>query len=341
MYKCLILFLLCGAASLSARLNVVATNGIVADWAEQVGGKEVSVTTFAGPGMDPHHFEPSPRQLGALAKADVVIGFGEGLEPWLGDAMQASGSPAELLVLTDHAELMEFGAAFWQDMPLLYPKAESKPPCCKEDAIKANEVWAKMRKLMPASHQHNAHDHGHDHGEYDPHVWLDPQQALMMVLAINLTLAVLDPAHADYFDERRQAYLDQLIELDEWAEARLGEVTANRRILIGYHDNLRYFGRRYGFFTPASILGSVSTEAPDPSAKQFHELLKLIVQFSPPALFIDASANPRLAQQIQREAGVPTVATLYTDNITAASGPAPDYLTLMRVNVETITDALR
>ncbi len=329
-----------GGASLCAGLNVVASNGIVADWVRQVGGSMVVVTTFADAGADPHHFEPSPRQLGQLGKADLVVAFGAGLETWLDDAITASGSHAMVLELTDGLDLMEPGEPFWLDMPMLYADAEHKPPCCKEDALEANEKWAAMIPLMPTGHAGHDH-HGHDHAEYDPHVWLDPQQVVLMVLMINTALVELDPQNALKYDQRREAYLNKLIELDEWAEARLGEIPASRRILINYHDNLRYFGRRYGFFTPMSILGNVSTEAPDPSAKQFAHLLKFIRKLNVPAVFYDASANPRLAEQVALESKLPPPDALYTGNLTPPDGAAPDYLTLMRVNVETITSALR
>ncbi|GHC00902.1 metal ABC transporter substrate-binding protein [Cerasicoccus arenae] len=326
-------------AHLPARLTVAASNGIAADWVRQVGGNQVQVASFADSGADPHHFEPSPRQINELAKADLIVAFGEGLEPWLNEAIVASGTSARKLILTDGLDLLEPGEAFWVDRPLLYPDAANKPPCCKEDALVANEIWTSMIPQMPKS-ANDGHGHDHDHG-YDPHVWLDPQMAVLMILSINNALNELDPIHAAYFDKRREKYLDEIITLDEWAEARLGEIPTRRRLLINYHDNLRYFGRRYGFFTPTSILGSVSTESPDPSARDFNRLLKLISRFGVPAVFVDSTANPRLAEQVVREAGLPTPFVLYTGNVTAADGRAPDYLSLMRGNVETIVTALR
>src|SRR5690606_36167361 len=100
------------SVGLWARLDVVASNGIVADWTRQVGGDAVAVTVFAGAGQDPHNFLPTPRQIGALADADLIIGFGEGMEPWLADAVQASGSRARILLLAEDLELMAPGEPF-------------------------------------------------------------------------------------------------------------------------------------------------------------------------------------------------------------------------------------
>ncbi|MGE9296904.1 MAG: metal ABC transporter solute-binding protein, Zn/Mn family, partial [Puniceicoccales bacterium] len=72
------LALLLGLATVQAKVNVVASNAIIADWAQAVGGNEVTVSTLAGPGTDPHHFSPSPKLVRSLAKTDLIIEFGAG-----------------------------------------------------------------------------------------------------------------------------------------------------------------------------------------------------------------------------------------------------------------------
>lgn len=326
--------LLCTAINLSAKLNVVASNALIADWIQQVGGGQVEVVSLAV--GDLHQFEPSPRQIGQLADADLVVAFGTGMEPWLARAMQASGSSAPVLRLNEGLDLLEVGEAYWRDRPLLIDDAESKPPCCKGDAVESNRQWAALIQSVPVAtghyhdhHEHHDHDHGHE--AVDPHTWLDPQQVLLMVFALNAALNELDPAQAGYFDQRRIDYLDRLIALDEWAEARLADVPVNRRLLISYHDNLRYFGRRYGFITPASVLGSITTDAADPSAKSFQALIRLIQQYQTPVIFNDGLSRP-LIDQLCREARVRQAA--FRDYL-AVDGPA-DYLAMMRANVEAV-----
>lgn len=62
-------------------VNVVASNSIVADLVQNVGGEEVEVTTLVGPNEDVHNFEPSPSVSRDLAEADVVFENGLELEP--------------------------------------------------------------------------------------------------------------------------------------------------------------------------------------------------------------------------------------------------------------------
>jgi ABC-type Zn uptake system ZnuABC Zn-binding protein ZnuA len=74
-----------------AALEVVATTTQVADFARVVGGDRVRVTTLIKPNVDAHDYEPSPADLDAIARADVVLQNGVGLEEWLDDTIQSSG----------------------------------------------------------------------------------------------------------------------------------------------------------------------------------------------------------------------------------------------------------
>jgi ABC-type Zn uptake system ZnuABC Zn-binding protein ZnuA len=72
-------------------LHVVATTTQVADFARNIGGDQVQVTSLLKPGVDAHDYEPSPADLDAIARADVVLENGVGLEEWLDDTIKSSG----------------------------------------------------------------------------------------------------------------------------------------------------------------------------------------------------------------------------------------------------------
>jgi ABC-type Zn uptake system ZnuABC Zn-binding protein ZnuA len=72
-------------------LRVVATTTQVADFAANVGGNRVRVTSLLKPNLDPHDFEPSPADIQTIARADVVLENGAGLESWLQDTIANSG----------------------------------------------------------------------------------------------------------------------------------------------------------------------------------------------------------------------------------------------------------
>jgi ABC-type Zn uptake system ZnuABC Zn-binding protein ZnuA len=72
-------------------LNVVATTTLVADFATNVGGDRVQVTSLFKPNVDAHDYEPSPADIETIARADLVIENGVGLEEWLDDTIESSG----------------------------------------------------------------------------------------------------------------------------------------------------------------------------------------------------------------------------------------------------------
>jgi ABC-type Zn uptake system ZnuABC Zn-binding protein ZnuA len=80
-----------GSTAKGRMLNVVATTTQVADFAANVGGDRVRVTSLLKPGIDAHDFDPSPADIDAIAQADLVLQNGVGLEEWLDDTIASSG----------------------------------------------------------------------------------------------------------------------------------------------------------------------------------------------------------------------------------------------------------
>jgi manganese/iron transport system substrate-binding protein len=72
-------------------LNVVATTTQVQDFTRVIGGNKVEVTGILKPNVDAHDFEPSPADVDAIAKADILVINGVGLEHWLDDTVKSAG----------------------------------------------------------------------------------------------------------------------------------------------------------------------------------------------------------------------------------------------------------
>lgn len=67
-------------ASAASVLNVVATTGMIADTARQIGGAEVAVRALMGPGVDPHSYRQTRSDIVAMTRADLVLWHGLDLE---------------------------------------------------------------------------------------------------------------------------------------------------------------------------------------------------------------------------------------------------------------------
>jgi ABC-type Zn uptake system ZnuABC Zn-binding protein ZnuA len=80
-----------GGTSGGGRLRVVATTTQVQDFTSAIGGDRIQLTGILKPNVDPHDYEPSPADLDAIARADLLIVNGVGLERWLADTVKSAG----------------------------------------------------------------------------------------------------------------------------------------------------------------------------------------------------------------------------------------------------------
>jgi len=106
----------CGeSASGEGPPSVVATTTQAADLAGAVAGERAQVTGLLAPNADPHDYEPRPRDVKALAAADLVVRSGGEVDEWLSGAIKAAGSDAKVAVLIDAARPAGGDPHWWQD----------------------------------------------------------------------------------------------------------------------------------------------------------------------------------------------------------------------------------
>jgi zinc/manganese transport system substrate-binding protein len=110
-------WLICLALAVSAsplraqdRLNVVTSFSILGDFARNVGGDRVNVTTLVGPDGDVHVYAPAPADAKKIADARLVIINGLGLEGWLPRLLQASGGKAPIVTATTGVAPLKSGS---------------------------------------------------------------------------------------------------------------------------------------------------------------------------------------------------------------------------------------
>jgi zinc/manganese transport system substrate-binding protein len=287
-------------------LQVVASFSILGDLIENVGGDAVAVTTLIGPGVDAHTYDPAPADLVVLAEADVVFENGLGFEPWLDGFFESAQPPGARVVVSEGITPREAGT---DDEHETEAQPEENP--------------------------------AHEHGQFDPHVWHDVANVIVMVGNIRDALAAADPDRAELYEANAAAYIAELEALDDSIREQVGTLPEERRTLVTSHDNLGYFADAYGFTILGNVFGSVSTEAGDPSARDIAALVEAIAATGVPAIFAENVANPDLMESIAAEAGVALAPALYTDALGPPGSPGETYIGMMQSNVTTIVDALR
>ncbi|CAN5861731.1 metal ABC transporter substrate-binding protein [soil metagenome] len=178
-------------------------------------------------------------------------------------------------------------------------------------------------------------------GDPDPHIWMNPLNMVTIVDNLVIGLKQIDPADGSAFEANATAYKAKLVELDAWAEKELAVIPPARRKLVTMHDAMGYFATRYQFKLVGTVIPSASTEAAETSAKDLSKLVETIKQEQVPAIFAEASSNPKLLEQVGAEANVKVVTDLYIDSLGDKGSEAGTYLGFFRADVNKLVNALK
>lgn len=301
-------------------LTVVATYSVLGDFIQRIAGNTVALTVLVGPGGDPHVFEPTPRDASALAEANLVFENGLEFETWLDDLFTASGSTATRIAVSDGIDALPFTG--------------------HDHEHEHHEEGDAHEHEEGDMHEHE-HEHEHEHGEFDPHTWLSPLNAIIMVENIRAALVAANPANAEVYNANAAALTAELQQLDAEIRTMVEQIPVERRKLVTTHELFGYFARDYGFEILGSALGAATTEAADPSAGQLAALIDEIRSAGVPAIFVENVGNPALMQRIAQDAGVKLAPPLYTHGLGPAGSGADTYTGMIRTNVQIIVEALR
>ena len=201
-----------------------------AEFAESVGGDKVVVTVMVPPGYEPHTYTPTPSQLAALKQADMYAKVGSGVEfelAWMDNIIEANKN---MLVV---------------------------------DCSKGIE----LAEMVEHHHEGEEQEAEHHHHGKDPHIWLSPKNAKIMVENICDGLIQIDPENKEYYTQNTDKYLAKLDKLDEDIKSSLAGIT-NRSFIV-FHPAWGYFARDYDLEQiPVQIEGK------NPSTKDVANLIQ-------------------------------------------------------------------
>ena len=216
------------ATPIQAKVPRVATDiPPVHSLVSQVMGELGTPKLIIPPGTSPHGYAMRPSEARTLQAADVVFWMGQDLTAWFGRAIKALATNATTVALSESKDLIR------------HPYRTTK----------------------------NFDTHTHDEGEHDatakidPHLWLDPDNALIFLDVIATTLARLDAIHAD-------TYLTNAAQAKAALGALKSELNATvqpirGRPFIVFHDAYHYFEHRFDVEAAGSVsIGDASSPGP-------------------------------------------------------------------------------
>jgi zinc/manganese transport system substrate-binding protein/zinc transport system substrate-binding protein/manganese/iron transport system substrate-binding protein len=248
-------------------LQVVVTLPVLKDWAQQIGGPHVIVTSLMTGYESEHTYSPKPSDLTAVRRARVLIQVGAGLEVWVSTLVKNAGN-SQLMTITasDGIELIDD----------------------QDDA--------------PGQAAAGTRTHAHVHPQGNPHVWLDPQGAATMVRRIAEAFIKADPVHRAHYESQTAAYLSQLDQLSDGLRRKL-QAVPDRRLIV-HHPAWPYFARYFGLVIMGTL---VTQPGAEPSARRIQAVIDTIKQGGIRVIVSEAQLNQKLPQMLARETGTRVV----------------------------------
>lgn len=288
-------------------ITLVATLFPVYDFARTLAaGTETSVVLLLPPGMESHSYEPSPKDIIAIAEADVFAYTGEYMEKWAHKILSGLDGTR-----STKAGFETAGSLLIAD--------------CSE-GIPLDEVI----------HVHEGE--GHSHGNYDPHVWTDPTAAAKMAETLAEALIAADAGNAETYRSNLAAYKEELALLDA-AFFELTEQAVRRDICFGGRFAMHYFAKRYGL-NCISAYDSCSAET-EPSAKAVAAITDAITEGGIGVIYYEELADPKVARAIADETGADMLLLHSCHNLSKEDLDAgKTYLSLMYDNLENLKAGL-
>ena len=186
--------------------SIVVSLPIFADFAREMGGDQVTVTSLIPPDTDPHTYVPPPEEAELIKNADLVFVNGLGLDQPTIDFIQANRPD---------------GPLFMVDFVRNIPSPSTTQP------IGGMPIFAK------------------EIGD-NPHLYLDPVLVPIYAETISHSLVIIDGINEPYYDALFARYRAKLVALNDEIAADMAEVPANNRALVTEHNSMIHWANRFG-----------------------------------------------------------------------------------------------
>ena len=240
---------------------------------------------------NPHTFVFKPSHAKMIEEADIVFWIGEDLEAFMEKPLNSLAKDTKKIGFMDSEsiEKIEFREKN------IFDDHDGH-----EDEHEGHEDDDDDHGHKDDDHDDDHKDaHAHAHGEFDPHIWLDPENAKEMVKIIRDELIKIDP------EGQRQYSVNTAgatLELDNLINSVEKELSKDISYIV-FHDAYQYFENRFGVI-PAGAL----TLNPDvlPGAKQIADIQDVINDKGIKCIFSEPQYNPKIIETLGNDMNVST-----------------------------------
>jgi zinc transport system substrate-binding protein len=251
------------------KINIVTTLFPLYDFAKIVGGDKVEVSLLLPPGVEPHGFEPTPSDIIKINQAEIFVYTGKFMEPWAEDIIKGI-SDGYVKAVNASLGIQLMGS---------------------DDNHRHNEEYGEM-----SENNHHDDESGH-RGNIDPHIWLDFDNAKIIVDNILKSLIEKDPDNTSFYQNNAQKYSEELNQLNERYKTALLKCQS-RELIYGGHYAFGYLAKKYNLNYSATQRFLPDAE---PTASDLISLIEQIKQNNIQYIFYQELTSPKIAEMIASE----------------------------------------
>lgn len=267
-----------------------------------VEGVEVDVL-LPPEGAGPHGYHLTPGDMKKIEEADVIVLNGLGLEAFLENKLKNINPKIKIIVASEGIT------------PL-------------PDSFAAKEA-----------HEGEGHEVGHEHGVWNPHVWVDPWLAAEEVKTIAAKLGEIDKKNSHRYFQNSEEYRKKLFKLSEDMKKASLEFINGKIVTV--HNAFEYMAKEMGLSVVA-VLRVESTAEPSPA--ELAEIEEIIKREQPAAIFTEPQFPDKLGVSLGEQLGVKV---FVLDPVATVAPPAKwpvslDYYErVMYANLSALQEAMR
>ena len=286
--------------SANADLKVVASikpiHSLASYLMDGIGKPDLIVDGYSSP----HGFALKPSHAKMLQDADIIFYVGEGLENFLEKPLKSIAKKAEKIELMEIKGLnkLKFRERNIFDGHDDHGHDEDGHKEDDHDDHKHEEDGHKEDDHDDHGHDEDGHE-GHAHGEYDPHIWLDPENAKVILNEMVEHLIEKDEKNASTYKKNlKNAEKD----LDKLVKKVKSDLNKDFKSIV-FHDAYQYFEERFN----VTVLGAftVNTDVM-PGAEQLSEIREIIEHDKVSCIFSEPQFNPDIIEAVAKDMNIKT-----------------------------------
>ena len=281
-------------AEIKAVTSIKPIHSLVSYIMEGVGSPDLIVDGY----NSPHGFSLKPSHAKMLQEADIVIYVGEGLEEFLEKPLESLAQNAvkfELLKQSGMKKLKFRERNIFEGHDDHDDHGHGKK---KKDDHDDHDDHDHDKKAKKEDHDDHGHDdHGHGHGEFDPHIWLDPMNAKIIVKKVTNQLSKLDKDNSSTYKSNSKKALK---EIDNLIKQVKSDINKDAKVVV-FHDAYQYFEKRFD----VNIIGALTVNTDVlPGAEQLAEIREVIEHEKVTCVLSEPQFNPDIVKTIANDTNI-------------------------------------